>query len=105
MLLPLDGHPLPLPSAHTVKMPYPKRNEKTELRTYTMIYMNKTTNQQHTHKIIVDLGQKKMNAAPHLPEDSKLANNQTIHRAEEQCDPCCGVRVVWALEQFTFSCP
>lgn len=59
MLLPLDDHLLPLPSAHTVKIPYTHRHEKTEWRTYTMVYMNKTTNQQNIHKISVDLGKKK----------------------------------------------
>lgn len=33
---------------------------------------------------------KKMNAAPHLPGESKLANNQTIHQDEDQWDTSVG---------------
>lgn len=58
MLLPLDDCLLPLSSAHTVKVPYPNRNEKTDLWIYTMVYTNKTTNWQSVHKIILHLCQK-----------------------------------------------
>lgn len=91
MLLPLDDHLLPLPSAHTVKIPYPNSNENTDLWIHTMVHMNKTTNWQSIHKITLDLCQKTMNAAPHHPGKSKLSNNQIIHQDEVQWNTCCRV--------------